>query len=100
MPKILLSFLFLTTWALSGLSAQPYEFKQTLDADHFKHDGMVTGVAMSPDGKHLLSGEEKNIWVWDRASGQKLRKIGELVYGVAGLAYSPDGTKLAVEDRC
>jgi WD40 repeat protein len=98
--RTLLIMLLCMAWGILPLSSQPYVYEQTLDAEHFKHDAMVTGVAVSPDGKYLLSGEEKNIWVWDRVSGQKLKKIGQLIYGVAGLSFSPDGSKLAVEDRC
>jgi WD40 repeat protein len=59
------------------------------------------GLAFSPDGKILASGqlasgmgEEGEIQFWDVASGQKLQRVKV----AAPLAYSPDGALLAVRD--
>ena len=65
------------------------------------HTGRVTSAAFSADGKAIASGSEDNvIKLWDVASGQELRTLsghtGDLHnYGVAYIAFSPDGSMLA-----
>jgi WD40 repeat protein len=55
------------------------------------HQGGVSAVALSPDGKHLASGGE-NIRLWEPGTGRQIRKIG--APGTA-LAFSLDGKLLA-----
>jgi WD40 repeat protein len=58
--------------------------------------GGVDGVALSPDGKTLVTfaAGTDGVQVWDVATGQKLRKLP--VYGQ--IAFSPDGRWLAADD--
>jgi WD40 repeat protein len=55
------------------------------------HQGPVSAVALSPDGKVLASGGE-NIRLWDPATGKQIRQIGS---ACTALAFSPDGKQLA-----
>jgi WD40 repeat protein len=36
-----------------------------------KHDGGVVAAAFSPDGKYLVTADERNIYLWDVATGKK-----------------------------
>ena len=61
------------------------------------HSNVVTSVAVSPDGKTVLSGsQDQTVRMWDFASGVcvgVLPPFGGLVYSVA---FSPDGKLFAV----
>jgi WD40 repeat protein len=60
-----------------------------------EHPGVVHSLAFRADGKRLATGAEKVVRFWDPANG---RLIGSLPFPepVSLLAYSPDGTRLAV----
>jgi WD40 repeat protein/serine/threonine protein kinase len=58
------------------------------------HTGGVVSVAISPDGKRLVSGSQRAAKVWDAQSGQELFTLkGHAL--VASVAFSPDGKRLA-----
>ena len=62
------------------------------------HSNVVTSVAVSPDGKTVLSGsQDSTVRMWDLASGHCIAVLprfgGALVYSVA---FSPDGKRFAV----
>jgi WD40 repeat protein len=58
--------------------------------------GVVTGLALSPDGKILASVAEDTITLWEVASGQEHVTLAGSSSGVVtGLAFSPDGKTLA-----
>lgn len=61
-----------------------------------KHDGEITSVAFTPDGKMLASaGVDKTIKLWDAATGVELRTIPAHTSDVNALAISADGKSLA-----
>jgi WD40 repeat protein len=57
---------------------------------------VIRGLAFRPGGKELASGREQGpVIIWDVATGRQLRSYS-FKAGVGGLAYSPDGARLAV----
>ena len=67
-------------------------------------EGSLSAVAMSPDGKLIAVGgrtgyewdKRCNIYVFQRAGGRLIRRIGELPDTIISLAWSFDGRSLAV----
>jgi eukaryotic-like serine/threonine-protein kinase len=53
-------------------------------------------VALSPDGESVASGDAGNVVIFDVASGVPRRPLAGSGAPVRGLAYSPDGTLIAV----
>ena len=56
----------------------------------------LTAMALSADGKQLVTGGYHELLVWDPASGNLLQRITDIPQRVYGLAFSPDGKHLAV----
>ncbi|PZG20685.1 hypothetical protein C1I98_37410 [Spongiactinospora gelatinilytica] len=59
------------------------------------HQGSVTAIAFSPDGRHLASAADDGIRIWN-LTGQRVERVlaGRRV-GWGRLAFSPDGRRLA-----
>jgi WD40 repeat protein len=56
------------------------------------HDGPVTGVAVTPDGRRAISSsEDGRLKVWDLASGREELRIAAHLYGVQAVAIAADG---------
>jgi WD40 repeat protein len=56
----------------------------------------VVALAFSPNGKALAAGGYNEVTLWDPADGRLLRRIGNIPRQTHGLAFSPDGSLLAV----
>ena len=56
----------------------------------------AVALAFQPDGKALAAGGYNEVTVWDPADGKLLRRIGNVARQTQSLAYSPDGSLLAV----
>ena len=60
------------------------------------HNGAITSVAYSPDGKFVLSGsDDKTLKLWNAADGKEVRTFIGHHGAVTGVAYSPDGNAAA-----
>jgi WD40 repeat protein len=57
-------------------------------------------IALSPDGARLArvfasDWEDRSVWLWDLTTGQKIAALSGHRAPVTGLAFSPDGRRLA-----
>lgn len=57
--------------------------------------GTIRALALSPDGKTLLSGHDNRISIWDVAARKNLTSLTPERLNVYGLAVSPDGKMFA-----
>jgi WD40 repeat protein len=64
--------------------------------DHYSSTLPVTAVAFSPDGNLLASSGYHEVILWNPADKSIVRRIGGLSERVFDIAFSPDGSKLAV----
>jgi eukaryotic-like serine/threonine-protein kinase len=64
-----------------------------------KHDGDSQGVAFSPDGAWLATGDQRHVRIWDLASTKALHTLdGHGGAPIFRVKFSPDGTRLASVD--
>jgi RNA polymerase sigma factor (sigma-70 family) len=66
-----------------------------------RHKGYICKVALSRDGKTLVSGgyQDRSICIWDVGTVQEVRRIGidrAELYGIYDFAVSPNGKTVAV----
>jgi RNA polymerase sigma factor (TIGR02999 family) len=75
----------------------PAALVAVLAGQAFLHSGPVVHVRFSPDGKFLASctDKEKDVKVWDAATGAELFSLSGHTEAVRNLAFSADGKRLA-----
>lgn len=67
-------------------------------ARRLQHGGLVTGVAVSPDGKWIASAsEDGTVRQWEARAGNQIRSLA-IGPGGRGLALSPDGRRIHTGD--
>ena len=57
--------------------------------------GLVGGLAFSPDGLELAAGSDREVWLWDVATGRRRGTLSGQKQAVTCVAFSPDGRKVA-----
>jgi WD40 repeat protein len=69
----------------------------TVTAHWMKDREGIFDVAHSPDGSRLVSiGVDRTIRLWDTATRKELASVGGLLYPAKQVAFSPDGSVVAV----
>jgi WD40 repeat protein len=64
------------------------------------HDGGVTTLVRSPDGKKLLTaGNDRTLRLWDAATGEPLGEPLRLSEPVHGAVFAPDGKSIVTVSR-
>ena len=59
------------------------------------HSGPVSSVAVSPDGRRIISGSHDDaVRVWDLATGARVGALTGHSGTVSSVAVSPDGTRI------
>jgi RNA polymerase sigma factor (sigma-70 family) len=62
----------------------------------FRAGFLIYSLAVSPDGKRLVTGAAgRTACLWDLETGKLIRELGRKTH-IMGVAYSPDGKKVAV----
>lgn len=62
----------------------------------FRHDGEVSDIAYSPDGKTIASCTETGkVHLWEATTGKEVARLLSDIKGVEAIAFSPDGKALA-----
>lgn len=90
------------TMALGSRPVQAADRNPQLALDTGGHQAFVVDLAITPDGKQIVSASnDKTVRVWDVASGKSVKVIrGETMPGKWGVIYamavSPDGRQLAI----
>ena len=76
------------------------EVVKLFDVESGSETGMIiargaNAIVFSPDGRLLASGARGGLILWDVATGQQVRVLGDRFVSAHRLAFSPDGSVLA-----
>jgi WD40 repeat protein len=73
-----------------------HEFRGVIDPLRYPN---IFALALAPDGKTLASGgDDGSLWLWDVASGERIRPRHQLDQAIWFVAFAPDGKTFAVAD--
>jgi len=72
----------LRLWTMSGKEVRK-----------IKHTGEVTCVALAPDGSRAVSGQGKQVLIWDCNTGSNIKGLSKHTGAVRRVAVSPGGTR-------
>jgi len=76
-------------------SARLWELETGRELQIYLADEAVLCVAVSPDERYIAGGTYRGtIFIWDRASGEVVRKWYGEANQILGVAFSPDGSRL------
>ena len=60
------------------------------------HDGAITALAVSPDGRVIASGgSDHTVRLWDRATGEQRHLLRKHIEEISVVTFSPDGRMVA-----
>jgi WD40 repeat protein len=93
---ITLSLWTLELWdASTGVSLGQFKANDVSFADMSIGAGYLPSVAISPDGRRLVTTmADHSARVWDVASQRQILKVGEYSEGIATVVFSPDGSRI------
>jgi WD40 repeat protein/serine/threonine protein kinase len=70
------------------------------EVHHFdRYTNNITGVAFSPDGQTIATGDDTTVRLWDVATGAEIRRFEGHTGRVWSPAFSPDGKLLATASQ-
>ncbi|MFV2070300.1 MAG: redoxin domain-containing protein, partial [Pirellulales bacterium] len=70
------------------------------------HTGWVSALAVSPDGKHLVTGsmrhaqdqqgipDDNSLRLWDVETGKEIRRFEDVLSAIRNVAFAPDGKSI------
>jgi WD40 repeat protein len=86
----------ITLWlVISNYANGQNYFKQIIKLEG--HNGGISSLAFSPDGRFLVSGsQDETLRIWDLSSFKTEKTISKLGSAATSLCFSPDGSFLAI----
>src|SRR5690242_1494602 len=98
MPRNVFAFVLMPVLAVGLASARPawgQEKEEPGEARRLEgHGGDVWAIAVSPDGRHVVTGSHDNtLALWNLEKGQRVRGLEGHTEAIWSVAVSPDGRR-------
>ena len=72
------------------------EYKTLFTEEGFRY---ISGIALSPDGRTLATGDYEQVHLWDTVTGERKATLKALANDIViAMAFSPDGKTIAAQD--